>query len=125
MAKVSRYEDLIAWQKAYALVLAVYRVTERFPSEERFALVAQLRRAAVSIPSNIAEGFGRQTRSDFLRFLDMARGSAYEVQTQLRLAFDLNFASPESQVLEDVAEVIRVLNGLISSLRSKTEPTGH
>lgn len=119
MAKVNRYEDLIAWQKAYALVLTVYRVSGRFPTEERFGLTQQVRRAAVSIPSNIAEGFGRQATQDYLRFLDMARGSAHEVQTQLRIAFDLGYVSGDADALEDVAEVIRLLNGLIKSLRSR------
>jgi len=125
MAKVQRYEDLIAWQKAYALVMTVYRVTRGFPPEEKFGLTAQLRHAGVGIPSNIAEGFGRQTRGDFLRFLDMARGSAHEVQTQLRIGFDLGFMPDETSALDDVAEVIKMLNGLIASLRAKSDTTGH
>ena len=124
MAKVQRYEDLIAWQKSYQLVLDVYAATSGFPADERFGLTSQIRRAAVSIPSNIAEGFGRQTRGDFLRFLDMARGSAHEVETQLRLAKDLNFLT-QPDILEQVAEVQRILNGLIASLRRKSSNTGH
>lgn len=124
MAKVERFEDLIAWQKSYQLVLDVYEATSGFPADERFGLTSQLRRAAVSIPSNIAEGFGRQTRGDFLRFLDMARGSAHEVETQLRLAHDLSFIN-QPQILEQVAEVQRILNGLIASLRRKSPDTGH
>ncbi|MEO0586457.1 MAG: four helix bundle protein [Planctomycetota bacterium] len=125
MAKIHRYEDLIAWQKSYAFVLSIYRVTAKFPTDERYGLTSQLRRAAVSIPSNIAEGFGRHSRADFLRFLDIARGSAYEVQTQLRLAFDLGLAD-DPDALDDITEVIRILNGLIASLRAKDHgPTGH
>ncbi|MEM6333488.1 MAG: four helix bundle protein [Planctomycetota bacterium] len=118
MAAVKRYEDLIAWQKSYQLVLEVYRATKAFPPDERFGLTSQARRAAVAIPSNIAEGFGRNTRTDYLRFLDIALGSTYELQTQLRLAHDLGFLT-DTQPLEQTAEVERILNGLIRSLRSK------
>lgn len=118
MAKIERYEDLIAWQKAYALVLRVYGLTRSFPADERYGLTSQLRRAAVSIPSNIAEGFGRYTRPDYLRFLDMARGSTYELQTQLRLAQDLGYLADPS-IHDEIAELERILNGLIRSLRNK------
>lgn len=120
MARINRYEDLVAWQKAYALVLEIYRITVGFPTGERFGLTQQVRRAAVSIPSNIAEGFGRHSRADYLRFLDMARGSTYEVQTQMRLAVDLGyFNDSETNMLDRIAEVERILNGLIQSLRRK------
>ena len=120
MARIRRYEDLVAWQKAYGLVLAIYRVTKQFPADERFGLTQQIRRAAVSIPSNIAEGFGRHSKADYLRFLDMAHGSTYEVQTQMRLATDLNyFDDAKMSILEQIAEVERILNGLIQSLRRK------
>jgi four helix bundle protein len=118
VAKIERYEDLIAWQKAHALVLRVYSATQSFPADERFGLTSQIRRAAVSIPSNIAEGFGRHSRPDYLRFLDMALGSTYEVQTQLRLARDLKYLD-DPAALSEVAEVERILNGLIRSLRNK------
>lgn len=116
MAKIERYEDLIAWQKSYAVTLLVYRLTTAFPADERFALTQQMRRAAVSVPSNIAEGFGRHTRPDYLRFLDMAMGSLFELQTQLRLAHDLGYCSAPNMV-QDIAEVERILAGLIRSLR--------
>ena len=118
MAKIERYEDLVAWQKAYALVMRVYKVTQSFPSDERFGLTSQLRRAAVSIPSNIAEGFGRYTLPDYIRFLDIARGSNYEVQTQLRIARDLDYCK-DTLIHDEVAELERVLNGLIRSLRRR------
>lgn len=122
MARIRRYEDLVAWQKAYELVLSLYRVTKQFPTDERFGLTQQIRRAAVSIPSNIAEGFGRHSRADYLRFLDMARGSTYEVQTQMRLAIDLDYFNDATiNILEQIAEVERILNGLIQSLRRKEE----
>ncbi|MEX0746337.1 MAG: four helix bundle protein [Phycisphaeraceae bacterium] len=123
MAQINRYEDLVAWQRAYTLVLDVYRVTRGFPADERFGLVQQVRRAAVSIPSNIAEGFGRHSRPDYLRFLDMARGSTYEVQTQMRLATDLGYFDDEdANILDRIAEVERILNGLIQALRRKGTP---
>ncbi len=84
VARVEKYEDLIAWQKAYALVLRVYQLTKDFPADERYGLTTQMRRSAVSIPSNIAEGFGRHSRDDYLRFLDIALGSTYELETQLQ-----------------------------------------
>ncbi len=121
MSEVRRYEDLIAWQKAYQLVLAVYRLTASFPPDERFGLTQQLRRATVSVPSNIAEGYGRYGIGDYIRFLDIALGSTYEVQTQLRLSRDLNFRD-DPAILDAMAEVERVLSGLIRSLRRKQSP---
>ena len=118
MAAVNRYEDLIAWQKSYALVLRVYRLTKDFPGDERFGLTSQLRRAAVSIPSNIAEGYGRRSRQDYLRFLCIALGSTYEIQTQVRIAKDLGYHT-DTTIDDEIAELERVLNGLIRSLRNK------
>ena len=113
-----RYRELIAWQKAMELSKEIYRVTRCFPDEERFGLVSQLRRAAVSIPSNIAEGQGRLTTGEFKQFLGHARGSVFEVETQLILASDLGYLpGQQMQGLEDLtAEVSRLLNGLIQSL---------
>ena len=119
MAKISKYEDLIAWQQAYAIVIRVYETTKTFPKDEQYGLTQQVRRAAVSVPSNIAERFGRYSRPDYLRFLDMARGSTYELQTQMRIAHDLGYAQ-DNELLEKIEELERVLNGLIRSLRSKT-----
>ena len=116
MARVNGYEELIAWRKSYRLVLTVYRCSESFPADERFGLVQQIRRAAVSIPSNIAEGWGRSGKQDYARFIEMARGSAYELQTQLRLAKDLGFLH-DDEIHEQVAEVERIINGLLRSLR--------
>ena len=85
------YKELIVWQKAMVLVELVYRHIRIFPSEERFRLCDQLSRAAVSVPSNIAEGYGRGTQAEYARFLSVARGSLYEVETQLELAVRLGF----------------------------------
>ena len=119
---VRSYKDLVAWQKARELVKEVYLLTAGFPAGERFGLVGQMDRAAVSIPSNIAEGYGRSTTQDYLRFLRIARGSAFELETQLVLAGDLALC-PESEVARVsglLHEVIRVLQGLTAALERKS-----
>jgi len=112
------YKDLVAWQRAMELVTNVYRATASFPREEQFVLTSQLRRAAVSIPSNIAEGQGRFSHKDFRHFLGQARGSLMEAETQLQIARNLAYLSDsETSVLfEACAEVGRILNGLITSM---------
>ncbi len=116
--KIRSYRDLIAWQKAMKLVVSVYQETVRFPREELFGLCSQLRRAAVSIPSNIAEGRGRHTTKDFLHFLSIANGSLNEMETQLLIAQQLGYvAEPKtSELLAQSAEVGRLINGLRRSL---------
>ena len=105
-----------------ALCKAVYLVTRRLPESERFGLVSQMRRAAVSIPSNIAEGFGRESTTDLLRFLRMSRGSLFELDTQLRLCVDLEMLALDDVPRELLDETDRVLQGLISSLNKETAP---
>jgi len=104
-------------------VKAVYLLTASFPTGERFGLVGQMDRAAVSIPSNIAEGYGRATTQDYLHFLRIARGSAFELETQLVLASDLGLcgAEDEMRISEKLHEVIRVLQGLMAALERRTE----
>ena len=123
MAKetVRSYSDLIAWQKAVKLVTEIYRVSKRFPSEELFGLTSQLRRAAISIPSNIAEGQGRLGRKEFLHFLGNARGSLGEVETQIIIARNLDYLSEAemNDIMELTAEAGRILNGLLSSLKAQ------
>ncbi|MCY2926725.1 MAG: four helix bundle protein [Planctomycetota bacterium] len=118
MAKIQGFKDLIAWQKAVELAVLVYRLTAEFPAEERFGLAAHARRSAVSIPSNIAEGFSRTSRPDFARFLELALGSANELETQLTLAIRLGFLTPQKAqaCLGSVTEVQRVTVGLMNSL---------
>ena len=115
---IHSFRDLRAWQLGYRIALAVTKVCRGFPSEERFALSLQVRRSAVSVPSNIAEGFGRGTRNDYIRFLYIARGSLYELDTQLSLATDLAYLSSiDGQPLhQDIDECERVLWGLIRAL---------
>jgi four helix bundle protein len=119
----SRYQDLVVWQKAMCLAKTVYEITKRFPDDEHFGLTSQLRRAAVSIPSNIAEGQGRLTKGEFKQFLGTARGSVFEVETQLLLASDLNYIDQAAaqSTLEMSGEVSRMLNGLIKSLSGHTD----
>ncbi len=118
---VRDYRDLIVWQKAMDLVEMVYRMSGSFPSNELYALTSQIRRAAVSIPSNIAEGQGRSTTRDFLHFLAVANGSLKEVETQTLIAQRLGYIdqSGSSKVLALAAEVGRLLSGLRKSLQAK------
>jgi four helix bundle protein len=112
------YRDLIVWQKAMALVTAVYRITDEFPRREMYGLTRQVRDAAVSVPSNIAEGKGRQTRKDYAQFLYRARASLYETQTQLEIGRNLEFLNEDgfTKIFAQCVETGRVLNGLIASL---------
>ena len=116
--KISSYKELIVWQKAVDLVTEIYTATSKFPREEVFGLTSQLRRCAVSVPSNIAEGQGRATKGEFIQFLSHARGSLFELETQLCIAGKLGYLSPErAQGLALRAEeVARILNGLLTSL---------
>ncbi|MEO8029808.1 MAG: four helix bundle protein [Gemmatimonadota bacterium] len=113
------FKKLTVWQRAYAVSLATYRLTAGFPVSERYGLSSQLRRAAISIPSNIAEGCARRGDKELIRFLTIARGSTGELECQLLLARDLGFLSPADwEALNGPAEEIsRMLGGLISSLR--------
>src|SRR5258708_18447069 len=112
------YKDLVAWQRAMELVTATYLSTKNFPMEERFGLMSQLRRAAVSIPSNIAEGQGRLSEKEFRHFLGQARGSLMELETQLQVAENLGYLQKEEAavLLQSCGEVGRLLNGLIASI---------
>jgi four helix bundle protein len=112
------YSDLIAWQKAMDLVEAVYKATARFPKEEQFGLSSQLRRAVVSVPSNIAEGQGRRSTNDFLRHLAIARGSLCEVETQVLIAGRLAYLDEEivRHLVRASAEIGKLINGLSNSL---------
>jgi four helix bundle protein len=115
------YRDLIAWQKAMDLVDLVYQATKTFPKEEMYGLANQLRRAAVSIPSNIAEGQGRQTAPDFLRFLAIGHGSLREAETQVMIARRQGYltAEQEEALLNLSAETGRLIKGLMNKLSGK------
>lgn len=120
----SSYKDLIAWQKGMELVSAIYDATDGFPSHKQFGLVSQLRRAAVSVPSNIAEGKAHFSNRDFVRFLRLARGSLAEVETQVLIAQRRKYVSTETtnELTQKVDELGRILSGLINSL-NKAEQT--
>jgi four helix bundle protein len=116
------YKELKVWQKAYGLCLEIYRVTRTFPKEERYGLTSQIRRAAVSIPSNIAEGYGRKSTGEYVQALYIAYGSQCELETQILLSGDLGFIESKilKQLQERVEEVERMLKGLIKSLGKNT-----
>jgi len=123
--QLKHYQQLIAWQKAIALVTEVYSATKSFPRDEIYGLTSQIRRAAVSVPSNIAEGKGRATRGEFVQFLGHARGSLCEVETQIVIAANLHYIAPDIRdVLSGrITELGRILNGLIASLEKRTVST--
>lgn len=113
---VKRYEELVVWQKAMLLAKKVYCVQKQLPKEEIYGLGDQIRRAVVSIPSNIAEGFGRDTDKKFKHFLSIARGSLFETKTQLQLAENLGYWTIDSEMLALFDEIGKLINGLSRSL---------
>src|SRR3954451_23063189 len=112
--KPQNYKDLVVWQKGIALAKAIYQLTSRFPSEEKFGLISQMRRAAVSVPSNIAEGQARHTTGEFIQFISHAEGSTAELETQLVLSVELGFTVKDQTTSEFIllANIRRMLNGL-------------
>ena len=112
--KAQSYKDLVVWQKGIGLAKAIYQLTVTFPGEEKFGLISQMRRAAVSIPSNIAEGQARHTTGEFIQFISHAEGSAAELETQLILSIELGFAKAATakSVFILLDEIRRMLNGL-------------
>jgi four helix bundle protein len=119
--KLKNYKDLKVWQRSYQLCLEIYKITKRFPDEEKYGLTSQLRRAAVSVPSNISEGYGRKTTPEYIQFLYIAYGSICEIETQILLAGDLGYIeSIKLEMLnEGAGEVERMLKALIKSLEYK------
>ncbi len=127
MARPKSYRDLIVWQKAMAMARRVYAISQGLPKSEAYGLLAQIRRAAVSVPSNIAEGHGRLTDLQFRHFLGNARGSLYEMQTQLELAGNLGYLDNAlvCELMDQGSEVARLINGLVASMAlSKPSGTG-
>jgi len=117
------YKDLDVYRKSIDFVVDIYKITESFPESERFGLVSQLRRAAVSLPSNLAEGSGRNGKKELINFLHIARGSLFEIGTQLEISQRLGFVSQDDydKLEERRATIQRMMNALISSLRKKGE----
>jgi four helix bundle protein len=115
------HKGLIVWNKSMDLVTEVYKLTQQFPREELFGLMSQMRRSAVSIPSNIAEGKGRLSKKEFHYYLGTARGSLAELETQIVISLNLKYLTSEESdnLLDRVAEVGRLLNGLLTSVRNQ------
>lgn len=115
---LKNYRELKVWQKAYQLCLRIYKITKAFPKEERYGLTSQIRRAAVSVPSNIAEGYGRRTKGEYIQALHIAYGSNCELETQILLSGDLAYIYPGifEELQQEIGDVERMLKGLIKSL---------
>ena len=118
------YKGLRVWQESVQLTLDIYRVIEKFPRKEQYQLISQMCRAAVSIPSNIAEGKGRHTPKELIQFLHNSRGSLYELETQILISFKLNYLSIEewTHLMQTCESIGRYLNGLIHSVQGAKRP---
>ncbi len=121
---VQSYKDLEVWQKSIDMVTMTYTITDNFPSKELYTLTSQIRRAAISIPSNIAEGRGKRSTRDFMRYINIAYGSAAELETQLIISKNLGYVSSEESepLFQEIARICRMLNGMLSSLEKKLSP---
>ena len=118
---LKNYKELNVWQKSYKLCLDIYNITKGFPKDEQYGLTSQIRRAAISLPSNIAEGYGRKTTPDYLRSLYIACGSCCELETQILLSSDLGYIEDKDikELPSKIGEVERMLKALIRSLENK------
>ena len=120
MARINSHKELVVWQKGMGLVEKVYRMTQDFPSHEQWGLTSQMRRAVVSVPSNIAEGFGRQATGDYRHHLAIARGSLLELETQVMLCQRLSYIGDKSSIdlLDDINQLSRMISVMITRLGS-------
>lgn len=120
--KVSTFKDLIVWQKSIALITTVYSLTKTFPADEKFGIVSQINRAVVSVPTNIAEGWGRESSKNYIQFLRIARGSLMEVETLVLISKNLDYLSEQdySEINKQIDEVGKILQGLLKSIQQKT-----
>jgi four helix bundle protein len=118
---LKNYKELKVWQRAYQLCIEIYKITKDFPKEELYGLTSQIRRSVVSVPSNIAEGYGRKTTQEYIQALYIAYGSISELETQILLAGDLGYIKAENlgKLKKDMGDVERMLMGLIKSLEEK------
>jgi four helix bundle protein len=116
---IRNYQDLSVWQKSIALVTDIYIETKYFPGKETYGLTLQARKSAISIPSNIAEGYGRNSTNDYLRFLNISKGSLYELETQILIAFNLKYLSTEgfNKLNDTCKEIERMLSSLIRKIK--------
>ena len=119
---LKNYKELKVWQKSYQLCLEIYKATKEFPDEEKYGLKSQLRRAAVSVPSNISEGYSRKTTPEYIQFLYIAYGSICEIETQTLLSSDFGYVETEKfkMLKEKIKEVERMLKSTYSIVRKKT-----
>ncbi len=116
MNKINSYKDLLVWQKSISLVKEIYQQVSIFPQNEEYGLSSQMRRAVVSIPSNIAEGWGRKSRKNYVQFLRIARGSLYELETQLIISKELKYYKDFEKIEALIIEISKMLNSLIKKL---------
>jgi len=118
---LKNFRELKVWDKSYNLCVKIYRITRKFPLEERYVLTSQIRKSALSVPSNIAEGYGRKTKADYVRILYIAYGSVCELDTQVLLAGDLNYlqTNVRNDLNQDISEVEIMLKALIRSLEKR------
>lgn len=119
MSQIENFQQLEVWQQAHQLVLAIYRLTQSFPSEERYGLISQIRRAVVSVPANIAEGFKRRGQAEKIRFYNIAEASLEETKYYLILARDLGYAADTGSLFDDAESVSRLLYRLIQSIENR------
>mgnify|MGYP000069473328 FL=1 len=119
MSQINSYRDLIVWQKSIELVQKIYDASSQFPKDEQYGLTNQMRRSAVSVPSNIAEGYGRNSTADYKRFLQIAVGSLYELQTQIEIAFRLKYLPEVSfeNIISLCTEIDKMLHSIIQKIK--------
>ena len=120
MSGLKSYKELLVWQKSMNMVTQIYDLTKTFPEEEKFGLISQMRRCSVSIPSNIAEGWGRLSRKNYIQFLRISRGSLYELETQILITKQLNYINDSESVENLIIEISKMLNSLIKKLEEKS-----
>ncbi|MBI5360679.1 MAG: four helix bundle protein [Planctomycetes bacterium] len=118
---IKSYRDLIVWQKAHVLVLNIYNIIQKFPAEEKFALISQIRRAAISVPANIVEGFRRNGMRDKINFYNYAQSSLDELEYEMFLAQELGYYSNFEALEERINEVAKLLSGLIKSIKNSSQ----
>lgn len=118
MSEIITYKDLIVWQKSIALVSDVYKLVRSFPDDEKYGLSSQIKRSSVSVPSNIAEGYGRSSRKNYIQLLGISRGSLFELETQILIGKKLNFINNSEEIDNTITEISKMLNSLISKLES-------
>ena len=122
MNKINSYRDLIVWQKSIDLVEKIYSLLKSFPDDERFGLISQMKRSSISIPSNIAEGFGLSSKN-YVRFLRISRGSLHELETQLMIAIRLNFMKQNAEIENLMGQIGKILTSIINKIQvSNTNP---